>query len=148
MFALRKTNILVFIYLFIYFMEYHTLMWNLGLRLWISINSTQHSTQQFSSLFALYDASKCKIRYQWVQEDYIWKLQNLLFFFFSNGTAKTKLAILAFLCYGEFVKTSISSGKCYRCGECLFSDADRWNEVFECRVSVVEIKRNSSYNLK
>ena len=65
---------------------------------------------QFSSLFALHDASKCTIRYQWVQKDYIWRLWNLFSLLISNGTAKAKLAILAFLCCGEFVKTSIRDG--------------------------------------
>ena len=35
------------------------------------------------------------------------QLQISLVLFISNGAAKTKLAILAFLCCGEFVKTSI-----------------------------------------
>ena len=35
------------------------------------------------------------------------RLQNSLVKFISNGRAKMKLAILAFLCCKEFVKTSI-----------------------------------------
>ena len=65
---------------------------------------------QFSSLFALHDASKCKIRYQWVKGDYIWRLWNSLFLLISNDTAKTKLAILAFLYCGEFVKKPLFCG--------------------------------------
>ena len=37
------------------------------------------------------------------------RLQISLVLFILNGRAKTKLAILAFLCCGEFVKTSILS---------------------------------------
>ena len=48
----------------------------------------------------------CKFWYQWVPRDYISRLQNSLFLFISNGTAKTKLAKLAFLYCGEFAKTS------------------------------------------
>ena len=59
---------------------------------------------QFSSLFATYDASKFETRYQWMQYDYISRLQTSLVQFLSNDTAKTKLAILAFLYCGEFVK--------------------------------------------
>ena len=59
---------------------------------------------QFSSLFAPYDVSKCDTRYQWIQTDYISILKTLLFLFISNGRAKTKLAILAFLYCEEFVK--------------------------------------------
>ena len=44
--------------------------------------------------------------YQLVQEHYIWRLQTSLVLFISNGTAKTKLAIFAFLYCEEFVKTS------------------------------------------
>ena len=40
---------------------------------------------------------------------YLSRLQILLVFLILNGTAKTKLAILAFLCYGEFEKYSINS---------------------------------------
>ena len=39
--------------------------------------------------------------------DYMLKLQISLVLFISNGTAKTKLAILEFLSCGEFAKTSI-----------------------------------------
>ena len=63
---------------------------------------------QFPSLFVSYDISKCDIRYHWVQADYISRFNTLLDFFISNGTAKTKLAILASLYCGEFVKNPIS----------------------------------------
>ena len=42
------------------------------------------------------------------KEDYILRLQTSLVLFISYGTAKMKLAILAFLYCGEFVKTSIA----------------------------------------
>ena len=61
---------------------------------------------QFPSLFLHY-VSKCEITYQCVQENYISKLQTSLVQFVSDGTAKIKLAILAFLYCGEFVKNSI-----------------------------------------
>ena len=59
---------------------------------------------RFVSLFAPYNISKCEIRWQWVHEDCISGLKNSLVLFISNGTAKTKLAILAFLCCAEFMK--------------------------------------------
>ena len=51
----------------------------------------------FPNCFITYDVGKCEIRYLWVQEDYISGLRTSLFLFISNGTAKAKLAILAFL---------------------------------------------------
>ena len=39
--------------------------------------------------------------------DYLSRLQTLLVFSILNGMAKTKLAILSFLCCGEIVKNSI-----------------------------------------
>ena len=62
---------------------------------------------QLRSFFAPCDISKCEIRCQWVYEDYISGLKTSLVSFISNGTAKTKLPILAFLCCGEFMKTSV-----------------------------------------
>ena len=41
-----------------------------------------------------------------VKRDYISRLQTLLVFLILNGTAKTKLAILAFLYCGQIVKNS------------------------------------------
>ena len=61
----------------------------------------------FSSLFAIYDFCNHGIRYQWKQEFYISMFKTSSVLFISNGTAKTKLAILPFLYCGEFVKTSI-----------------------------------------
>ena len=67
-----------------------------------------HIFAVFFSLFARKDGSKCEIPYQWENKDYILRLKtSLLHFFISNGRAKTKLAILAFLYCGEFVKNSI-----------------------------------------
>ena len=37
----------------------------------------------------------------------MWRLQISLALFITDGTSKTKLAMLAFLCCGAFVKTSI-----------------------------------------
>ena len=54
---------------------------------------------QFPSLFTPHDVSKCDIRYQWVQADYISRLKTLLVLFISNGTAKTKLAIFGILVF-------------------------------------------------
>ena len=54
--------------------------------------------------------SKYDISCQWVQVDYISRLQTLLAYFISNGTAKTKLPILAFLYRGGFVKNPIEGG--------------------------------------
>ena len=39
------------------------------------------------------------------KRDYLLRLQTLLVFSILNGTSKTKLAILAFLCYGEIMKS-------------------------------------------
>ena len=63
---------------------------------------------QFPSLFALYDISKCDIRYQWVRAHYISRLKTLLVFSISKDTAKTKLAILASLYCWEFAKNPIA----------------------------------------
>ena len=41
------------------------------------------------------------------KRDYLSMLQTLLVFLILNGIAKTKLAILPFLCCGEIVKISI-----------------------------------------
>ena len=60
---------------------------------------------QFPSVFASYDVGKCEIRYEWDNKDCISRLQISLVNLISYGTAKTKLAILAFLCCGESVKT-------------------------------------------
>ena len=76
-------------------------------------NSPSHYCQfcipihlQFPLLFVAYDFNKYEIRYQWVQEDYVSRLRTSLVQFLSNGTAKMKLAILAFLHCENFVKTS------------------------------------------
>ena len=45
-------------------------------------------------------------------EDYISKLVDFMILFISNGTAKTKLAILAFFYHGEFAKNSIAGNIC------------------------------------
>ena len=42
-----------------------------------------------SFLFAPNDASKCEIRCQWVQEDYILRFQNSLVLYISDGSAKS-----------------------------------------------------------
>ena len=65
---------------------------------------------QFSPLLAPHDINRCEIRYHWVQEYYILRLQISLILFFSHETAKTKLALLSFLYCWEFVKTSIDPG--------------------------------------
>ena len=49
---------------------------------------------------------KCKIRNQGVYEDHILRLNAKLNSLILNGSAKTKLAMLAFLYYGEIVKNS------------------------------------------
>ena len=59
----------------------------------------------FSPLLAPYDVNKCEIRYHGVQVYYILRLQISLISFISQETAKTKLAILSFLYYREFVET-------------------------------------------
>ena len=64
---------------------------------------------QFSSLFATNDASKCEIRNQGIHQDYISRLHASSAQLIFNGRAKTKLAMLAFLCCGEFVKNSTVS---------------------------------------
>ena len=43
------------------------------------------------------------------KRDYLSRLQTLLIFLILNGTAKTKLAILPFLCCEEIVKNSIDN---------------------------------------
>ena len=62
---------------------------------------------QFSALFALIYVSKCEIRNQGIHENYISWIQSLLDDLILNGTAKTKLAMLALLHCGVFVKNSI-----------------------------------------
>ena len=62
---------------------------------------------QFAALFGDYDASQFKILYQWVLENRILKLYSPLVQLFSNGTAKTKLAMLAFFVEAYFEKTLI-----------------------------------------
>ena len=57
-------------------------------------------------LFAPYGINKCEIGNHWVQEYYILRLQISLILFFSQDTAKIKLAILSILYSSEFVKTS------------------------------------------
>ena len=62
-------------------------------------------------IFALCNAGKCKIKYEWGQEVYIWILQNSLLLFISNGTAKQSWQ---FLYSGEFVKSfSVQGGTLY-----------------------------------
>ena len=66
----------------------------------------------FHSIFTPCIVSKCEIRCQWVPEDYISMLYTSLVLLISNCMSKTKLAILAFLYCGEFVKnSSILKGK-------------------------------------
>ena len=65
------------------------------------------------TLFTLNDVSKCGYRCQWVYEAYISKLYTLFVLFISNGTAKRKMATLAFLYGGEFMKTSFDDVKTY-----------------------------------
>ena len=55
-------------------------------------------------------AGKRQIKCQWVQYNCISRFNILLVWYFSNGTAKTKLAILAFLYCGVFVKNSNVDG--------------------------------------
>ena len=62
------------------------------------------SLLRLSILFTPIDASKCEIRSQFVQEDYIPRLQTSSAESIPKGIAKTKLAILAFMYCGEFVK--------------------------------------------
>ena len=47
------------------------------------------------------------IRYQWVLQDYISKMQTSMVLLILNGTAKIKLAILTFMYCKDFVKNSI-----------------------------------------
>ena len=66
-------------------------------------NFAFHEICSFFPLFEVYDVSKCKIGYQWVWDNYIYRLHTSLVLFISNGIAKTKLAILVFLYCVEFV---------------------------------------------
>ena len=60
---------------------------------------------------------------QWVQENCISRLYISLVQFSSDGTAKTKLAILAFLYCGAFVKNSSTLGEnCALAGVVSFTD--------------------------
>ena len=43
--------------------------------------------------------------------DYLLRLQTLLVLYISNGTVKTKLAILAFFCCEEVMKNSSVTGR-------------------------------------
>ena len=56
-----------------------------------------------------YDGSKCKLKCQLVQEDYISMWQTSLVLLIFNGTARTQLAILAFMYCEEFVKNSVAA---------------------------------------
>ena len=47
------------------------------------------------------------MNHQWVKEDNILRSQMSLALLILNGTALTKLAILAFLYFGDFVKNSV-----------------------------------------
>ena len=60
----------------------------------------------FFSLFFPTDVRFLEIRSQGVYEDYVSKLNALLDWVILNGRAKTKLAMLAFLYCGKFVKNS------------------------------------------
>ena len=62
---------------------------------------------QFSSPVVPTDISKCEIRNQGIYENYISWIQSLLDELILNGTAKTKLAMLAFLYCEGIVKNSI-----------------------------------------
>ena len=62
---------------------------------------------QFSSLFLPNDIGKCEIGNQGVLEDCISRLHILLNLFIFDGRVKTKLSMMAFLYWGEFVKNSI-----------------------------------------
>ena len=70
-----------------------------------------HIYLQFSSLFVLTDLSKCEIRNQGAYEESISRLYILLDLLIYDGTAKTKLAMLAFLYYGMFMKNSTENTK-------------------------------------
>ena len=61
---------------------------------------------QFFSLFVTNDVSKYEIRNQRLHGNYSSSLHALLHYLNYNGRAKTKLAMLAFLYWGEFVKNS------------------------------------------
>ena len=62
-----------------------------------------------SFIYWSYDGSKCKLKCQLVQEDYISMLQTSLVLLIFNGTARTQLAILAFMYCEEFVKNSVAA---------------------------------------
>ena len=55
-----------------------------------------------------------KLDVSWFKEGCISRLQTSLLLLILNSTAKMKLAILAFLCSGEFVKNSVEwiSSRC------------------------------------
>ena len=59
---------------------------------------------QFPTLLGHNNVSKYEIIYQWVTENCISRLYSSLVQLISNGTVKTKFAVLAFLYYGEIVK--------------------------------------------
>ena len=61
---------------------------------------------QFLSLFTSTGASKCEIRNEGIIEDCTLRLNATLDWLIFNGRAKTKLAMLPFLYYGEIVKNS------------------------------------------
>ena len=58
----------------------------------------------FPSLIVTCDVSKYEMRYPWKLWHYILMLQIALVQFLSNGIVKTKLVILTFLYWREFVK--------------------------------------------
>ena len=69
----------------------------------------------FPPLFDYYDVSKCEIRFERIPDNYILRVDIPLFYFISHGTAKTKLATLAFVGM-RFLKTLFVSYRLIICG--------------------------------
>ena len=93
------------------------------------------------STFAPHDVKKYEIKCQMVLEDYILISHTSLVLLISNSTAKTKLAILTFLCCDEFVKNSIAEndiilggGNCtiYIC----FSELHSGQQIVHLRLNI------------
>ena len=67
---------------------------------WVKSFDIFRNTQ--NSLFATYDVSRCEIRSQWKYEYYMYYISLVLLIL--NGTARTKLAIMAFFYWEEIAK--------------------------------------------
>ena len=81
---------------------------------------------QFSLLFALTDVSKCEVGNLGVFEDCIWSIYIVWDLLVLNGRGKTKLTILVFLYWEEFVKKFFTSSNHFHQIHGLQRVSDDW----------------------